>query len=56
LKLRLAAPRVAFTLTALPKADADYESHAQRLLRHTRLDALLWANVDLKLVTLTTIA
>jgi GxxExxY protein len=54
-KMRLAAPRVAFALTALPEVNRDYERHAVRLLRHTELDAILWANIDLKMVTLTTI-
>jgi hypothetical protein len=54
-RLRLAAPRVAFSLTALPEADPCYENHAQRLLRHTELKAMLWANIELKRVTLTVI-
>jgi GxxExxY protein len=54
-KMRLAAPRVAFALTALPDADADYESHTRRLLRHTELEAVLWANIGLKMVTFTRI-
>ena len=51
----LAARRVAFVLTALPEAGPDYESHALRLLRHTELEAILWANISLKLVTFATI-
>ena len=54
-KMRLAAPRVAFCLTTLPDADPDYESHARRLLRHTELDVILWANISLGSVTFTTI-
>jgi len=54
-KMCLAAPRVAFTLTALPDAHADYESHSRRLLHHTELEAILWANISLKLVTFTVI-
>ena len=54
--MRLAAPRVAFCLTTLPDADPDYESHARRLLRHTELDVILWANISLGLVTFTTIS
>ena len=54
-KMPLAAPRVAFTLTALPDASANYESHALRLLRHTELEAILWANIGLKLVTFSAI-
>ena len=54
-KMRLAAPRVAFTLTALPEAELDFESHLRRLHRHTDLEAILWANIALKKLTFTTI-
>ena len=54
-KRLLAAPRVAFVLTALPEADSAFESHTRRFLRHTELDAILWANISLKLVTFTAI-
>lgn len=52
----LAAPHVAFALTALPEADLCYKDHAQRMVRHTDLNALLWANIDLKQVTFTAVA
>jgi GxxExxY protein len=54
-KLRLASSRAAFFLTTRPEASAEYESHARRLLRHTDLEAILWANISLKTVTLTAI-
>ena len=54
-KMRLAAPRVAFALTSFPEPDADYESHSRRLLRHVDLEAILWANIGLKMVTFTRI-
>jgi hypothetical protein len=54
-KMRLVAPRVAFVLTALPEAGAEYESHIRRLLHYTELDAILWANMSLKMVTFTAI-
>ena len=54
-KMRLVAPRVAFVLTALPEADADFESHTRRLLRNTALDTILWANISLKMVMFTRI-
>lgn len=54
-KLRLAAPRVAFKVTALNETHGGFESHARRLLRHTDLGAILWANVGLKMVTFTTL-
>lgn len=55
-KMLLAAPRVAFAVTALHEADPDFESHVRRLLRHTDLEAILWANISLKMVTFTTIS
>jgi GxxExxY protein len=54
-KMRLAAPRVAFSLTALPQPDPDYESHARRLLCHTELESILWANISFGMVTFTSI-
>ena len=42
-------------VTAFPTADSDYESHIRRLLLHAELDAMLWANIDLKIVTFTAI-
>ena len=55
-RMDLAAPRVAFAVTALREVDPDFETHARRLLRHTDLEAILWANISLKLVTFTTIS
>ena len=45
--MRLATRRVAFKLTAFDKADHPnkFVPHAQRLIDHTDIDALLWANV-----------
>jgi hypothetical protein len=54
--MHLAASRVAFALTSLHEADPDFESHVRRLLRHTDLEAILWANISLKMVTFTTIS
>ena len=51
--LRLAGPDVAFHLTTLDNASKDFESQAQRLLDHTRLEAYLWANVSRQKVTFT---
>ena len=42
-------------MTALAEADTDYESHTRRLLRHTELEAILWANIALRSVTFTAI-
>jgi len=49
--MRLAAPRVAFKVTALNEPDPGFECHARRLLRHMDLEAILWANIGLKIVT-----
>jgi len=54
-KLSLAAPRTAFFLTALGKSAGSFETDARRLLRHADLDALLWADLRLATVTLTTL-
>jgi hypothetical protein len=37
------------------EANANYESHTRRFLRHTELEAVLWANIGLKMVTFTAI-
>jgi GxxExxY protein len=55
-KMRLAAPRTAFTLTALGQPSPNFETHARRLLCHADLDAILWADLGLKCVTFTTIS
>ena len=46
--LHLVADRIAFKLTAFDSAVAEkhFVPHAQRLLAHTELEALLWANLD----------
>lgn len=53
--LSLAAPRTAFFLTALGKSAGSFETHARRLLYHANLDAILWADLRLATVTLTTL-
>ena len=54
-KMRLVAPDVAFKLTALADEDNNFESHARRLLQHTTLKAIHWANVTTQRVTFTTL-
>ncbi len=44
-RMRLVAPNVAFKLTALPAREGEFELHARRLLRHTSLEAIHWANI-----------
>jgi GxxExxY protein len=43
--MRLAAPYVAFKLTALKERHEAFASHTARLLKHTQLNAILWANI-----------
>ena len=54
-KLSLATPRTAFFLTALGKSAGSFKTDARRLLRHADLDAILWADLRLATVTLTTL-
>jgi hypothetical protein len=44
-KMRLLAPEVAFKLTSFPSRLQAFETHARRLLQHTRLEAIHWANI-----------
>jgi GxxExxY protein len=44
-RMRLATPEVAFKITSFPEREDAFAIHAQKLLRHTPLKAILWANV-----------
>ena len=54
-RMRLATPEVAFKLTALTERQEMFAIHAHRLLEHTSLKAILWANVTHREVRFTTI-
>lgn len=54
-KMRLLAPDVAFKLTAFTDTSEAFVTHAQRLLKHTSLKAIQWANLTHHEVTFTTI-
>jgi GxxExxY protein len=54
-RLRLAAPRVAFKVTAFSEHLDAFEAHARRFLQHTALDGILWINIARDRVTLTSI-
>lgn len=54
-KMRMLAPDVAFRLTAFTERLDAFEVHARRLLRHTTLKAIQWANITHHHVTFTTI-
>lgn len=44
-RMRLAEPGVAFKITGLTEGLESFANHARALLRHTRLQAIHWANV-----------
>lgn len=54
-KLRLLAPDVAFKLTALSDEENNFPTHAGRLLKHTPLKAIHWANITTQRVSFTTL-
>lgn len=54
-RVRLAAPDVAFKLTSLTQRQEMFAVHARRLVEHTSLKAILWANVTHREVRFTTI-
>ncbi len=54
-KMRLLAPDVGFKLTAFPDRLEAFEVHARRLIQHTSLTAIHWANITQSHVTFTTI-
>lgn len=53
--MRLVTPEAAFKLTALTKPLDNLLSNARKLLRHTPLKAIHWANLTHHEITLTTI-
>lgn len=55
--MRLAASRVAFKLTALdePIGQERFADHIRRLITHTGLDAVLWANINRYEITFRTL-
>lgn len=53
--MRLAAPSVAFKLSALTDREEAFQVHGQRLVEHTSLDAIHWANIRNGRVTFRTI-
>ena len=54
-RMRIVAPNIAFKITSLPKGHSDFIFHSQRLIRHTSLEAILWANITQSALTFTTI-
>lgn len=54
-KMRLVAPGVAFKLTSFPDRLEAFQTHAKRLLQHTSLKAIHWANITHNHVSFTTL-
>ena len=52
---RVAAPGIAFKLTAFEDNMEHFAEHAERLLQHTSLSAILWVNIGLRKVTFRTL-
>jgi hypothetical protein len=55
-RFHLAATDTAFTLTAMNKGRAAYQSQLQRLIHFSPLQAIHWFNIDVHEVTFTTIS
>ena len=54
-RMRLATPASAFKLTAFKDEQPHFADHCRRLLNHTPLITMLWANIARRQVTLTSI-
>ncbi len=54
-RMRMAAPNVTFKITALQERLNDFASHASKLISHTPLEAMLWANITQRSISFTTI-
>lgn len=54
-RVNIIAPGTAFMLTALAGSRASFLKHARRLLNHTDLNAIVWADLSIKRVVFTTI-
>ena len=54
-KMRLVAPDVAFKITAFLGRLESFVEHARRLLKHTSLKAIHWANITHRQVVVTTV-
>jgi GxxExxY protein len=55
-RMRLLAPDVAFKLTSFSEENNNFEPHARKLLEHTTLKAIHWANLTMHRITFTTIS
>jgi GxxExxY protein len=53
---RMLQPGIAWKITTLNRNLENFETHARKLLSHTRLEALQWINIGRERVTFTTLA
>lgn len=53
--MRFIAPDIALKITAFEQRLEHFETHARRLLAHTKLRAVAWVNIGLREVTFTTL-
>jgi len=54
-KMRVIAPDIAFKITDFPSRLDAFEVHSRRLLKHTSLKAIQWANITHERVDFATI-
>ncbi|MEQ1824788.1 MAG: hypothetical protein ABL921_02550 [Pirellula sp.] len=54
-RMFLVASNVTFRLTAFPNREDVFELHARRLIEHTSIESILWANISHGKVTFKTI-
>ncbi len=54
-RMKLAAPDVAFKITALQARLDEFETQARKLIQHTALKAVHWANITQETITFTTL-
>jgi len=54
-RMRMAAPDVAFKITALQERPNEFEIQARKLIQHTTLKAVHWANITQETITFTTL-
>jgi GxxExxY protein len=55
-RMRMLAPDVAFKITALQERRDEFEAQARKLIQYTTLNAVHWANITQKSITLTTLS
>jgi hypothetical protein len=54
-RMRMVAPDVAFKITGLQGQTDEFETQSRKLIQHTTLNAVHWANITQHTVTFTTL-